>query len=91
MALRSGILVNAESRRVLLSAKPGIGSPGYGYGFFIGNGGKIVGHSGGFTGINSNLDMFLESGYTAVVMSNYSHGAQPVVAKIRELLGASGQ
>ena len=91
MALRSGVLVNAESRRALLSAKPQIGSPGYGYGFIIQNGGEIVGHSGGFTGINSNLDMFLESGYTAVVMSNYSQGAQPVVEKIRELLGASGQ
>ncbi len=91
VALRSGILVNAESRSLLLSAKPALGSPQYGYGFVIANGGKIVGHSGGFIGINSNLDMFLESGYTAAVMSNYSQGAQPVVAKIRELLAASGQ
>ena len=91
VALRSGKLVNAESRRVLLSAKPAIGSPFYGYGFQITNGGAIVGHSGGFIGINSNLDMFLESGYTAVVMSNYSQGAQPVVVKIRELISASGQ
>jgi CubicO group peptidase (beta-lactamase class C family) len=91
VALRSGVLVNAESRRVLLSAKPEINSPYYGYGFQITNGGKIVGHSGGFTGINSNLDMFLESGYTAVVMSNYSQGALPVVQKIRELMGAPGQ
>jgi CubicO group peptidase (beta-lactamase class C family) len=91
IALRSGILVNAESRSLLLSAKPAIGSPAYGYGFIIGPGGKIVGHSGGFIGISSNLDMFLESGYTAVVMSNYSQGAQPVVVKIRELVSASGQ
>jgi CubicO group peptidase (beta-lactamase class C family) len=91
VALRSGVLVNAESRRKLLSAKPEINSPEYGYGFIIQNGGKIVGHSGGFTGINSNLDMFLESGYTAVVMSNYSQGALPVVGKIRQLVGAPEQ
>jgi CubicO group peptidase (beta-lactamase class C family) len=86
VALRSGKLVNAESRKVLLSPKPDLSSPGYGYGFSISAGGAVVGHSGGFTGINSNLDMFTESGYTAVVMSNYSRGADPVVQKIRELL-----
>ena len=91
VALRSGKLVNAESRKVLLAPKPDLSSPDYGYGFSISAGGAVVGHSGGFTGINSNLDMFVNSGYTAVVMSNYSRGADPVMNKIRELLAAGRQ
>ena len=43
-----------------------------------------VGHSGGFPGISSNLDLFRDSGYVAVVMSNYGMAAFPVdVAKMR--------
>ena len=45
-----------------------------------------VGHRGGFLSINSNLDMFLDSDYTAVVMSDYDRSAQPVKTKIRELI-----
>ncbi|MGH8743684.1 MAG: hypothetical protein ACREUY_05320, partial [Burkholderiales bacterium] len=58
----------------------------YGYGFSIDAEGRIVGHSGGFIGINANLDMFLGSGWTAIFMSNYSRGAQPIQQKMRELV-----
>ncbi len=47
---------------------------------------RIVGHSDGFPGINSKLDIFLDTGYTVAVMSNYDMGAMPVAEKIRELL-----
>jgi len=47
-----------------------------------------VGHSGGFPGISSNLDIFKGTGYVAVVMSNYGGGSQPVVEKIRALVKA---
>ena len=50
---------------------------------------SIAGHSGGFTGINSQLDMFLDSGWTAVVLSNYTNGGAPVWNKIRELVSAA--
>jgi hypothetical protein len=61
---------------------------GYGYGFGIrqGPGGKVVGHGGGFTGINANLDMFIDSGYIVVVMTNYDGAGSPVDAKIAEVL-----
>jgi CubicO group peptidase (beta-lactamase class C family) len=60
----------------------------YGYGFTISNGvaGKIVGHSGGFEGINSNLDIYLDSGYIIAVMSNFDQGANPIVRKTRQLI-----
>jgi CubicO group peptidase (beta-lactamase class C family) len=90
MALRANKLVGAEYVRQLLSAKPELNSPEYGYGFGVDTKNRIVGHSGGFPGISSNLDMFLDSGYTAIVMSNYGGGSQPVTRKMQELL-LSGQ
>jgi CubicO group peptidase (beta-lactamase class C family) len=90
-ALRSNKLVGAEYVKLLLSAKPELKSPGYGYGFQIEveNNLQIVGHSGGFPGINSNLDMVLGTGWTAIVMSNYSRGAQAVQDKMRDFIRAN--
>lgn len=88
VALHANKLVGAEYVRLLLSAKPELKSPNYGYGFQVSqrDGVVIVGHSGGFPGIGSNLDMFLGSGWTAVVMSNYGSGSAPVEEKLRELV-----
>jgi hypothetical protein len=47
---------------------------------------QIAGHGGGFLGISSNLDMFLGTGWTAIVMSNYGGAAHPVQQKMRELI-----
>jgi CubicO group peptidase (beta-lactamase class C family) len=85
-ALRANKLVGAEYVRQLLSARPELNSPEYGYGFRVDTKNRIVGHSGGFSGISSNLDMFLDSGYTAIVMSNYGGGAGPVSNKMQELI-----
>ncbi|HMG34279.1 MAG TPA: serine hydrolase domain-containing protein [Blastocatellia bacterium] len=89
VALRSNKLVGAEYVKLLLSPKPELNSPGYGYGFQIETDAQIAGHGGGFPGINSNLDMFLGSGWTAIVMSNYSRGAQPVQEKMRALVAST--
>jgi len=32
---------------------------------------RITGHKGGIPGINAQLDMYLDDGYTVVVLSNY--------------------
>lgn len=49
----------------------------YGYGFrnLLENGHRVVGHAGGFPGINSYLDMYVDLGYTVAVMSNRDGGA----------------
>ena len=86
IALRSNKLVGAEYVKLLLSAKPELNSKNYGYGFQIDTEMQIAGHGGGFTGISANLDMFLGTGWTAIVMSNYSRGAQAVEQKMRELV-----
>jgi CubicO group peptidase (beta-lactamase class C family) len=88
LALRSNKLVGAEYVKQLLSPKPELNSPDYGYGFQVDTESKVAGHGGGFIGINSNLDMFLGTGWTAIVMSNYSRGAQPVQQKMFELVRA---
>jgi CubicO group peptidase (beta-lactamase class C family) len=87
-ALRGHKLLNPEYTEMVWSGKPELNSPHYGFGFGVSGtpDDRIVGHSGGFDGINSNLDMFLDSGYTAVVMSNYDRGAEPIASKIQELI-----
>ena len=90
VALRSGKLVGKDYVKQLLSAKPDLKSPDYGYGFQIDSINQIAGHSGGFPGINSNLDMYLNNGFTAVVMSNYGRGGELVDDKIQQLI-LSGQ
>lgn len=60
----------------------------YGMGFVVAGepGHRIVGHSGGFPGISANLDIFTDSGFTAVVLSNYDNAARVVSDKFRELV-----
>jgi len=84
-ALCTGKLVNKESLELMWTDQAGAN---YGYGFSVREGpeGKIVGHSGGFPGINSDLSIFVDKGYIAAVMSNYSNAASPVAQKISDLL-----
>jgi CubicO group peptidase (beta-lactamase class C family) len=60
----------------------------YGFGDRRVDGQRIVGHGGGFAGINANLDMYLDSGYSVVVMSNYDPPAASQVAEwVRRRIG----
>jgi CubicO group peptidase (beta-lactamase class C family) len=85
LALLSGTLVSAESRSRMWTDHFG---EGYGYGFGIEEGpnGKVVGHSGGFPGINSNLDIMVDRGYVVAVMSNYGGAASPIANRIASLI-----
>ena len=56
----------------------------YGYGFVVLNG--IAGHAGGDTGVQANLEMFLDGGYTAIVLSNYGSAMRPVSVKMKSLI-----
>jgi CubicO group peptidase (beta-lactamase class C family) len=85
-ALKGGKLVSAATYELLTTPKPDVHSLNYGYGFGVDPETGIVGHSGGFPGISSNLDIFKGTGYVAVVMSNYGGASQPVVEKIRSLV-----
>lgn len=88
-ALRQGKLISTAMFKTLASPKPELNSPDYGYGFGVDPAKGIVGHSGGFPGISSNLDIYTESGWTAIVMSNYSRGAEPFIQKMNAMIAAS--
>jgi CubicO group peptidase (beta-lactamase class C family) len=85
LALLSGKLVSKESLNKLWTDYSG---ENYGYGFTVAAGpyGKVVGHSGGFDGINGNLSIFLDRGYIVAVLSNYDRGASPAARKIEDLI-----
>ena len=90
VALRNHKLVSAKSTDLMWTGKVALGPEGgqYGYGFQCTryNGTRIVGHGGGFPGISSQLEMYLDLGYTVAVMCNCDFGSQPVVQKLREWL-----
>lgn len=85
LALLSGQLVSPKMRELMWTNFKG---ENYGYGFSVsqGPGGKVVGHSGGFSGINSQLDIHLDSGYIVAVMSNVDNGASPLAERIGRTL-----
>ena len=86
LALLSGKLVSKGMLDTLWADFIGAGY-GYGFGIRQGGGDKIVGHSGGFNGINSELNIHLKSGYIVAVMSNYDNGASPLTTRINLILG----
>ncbi len=85
-ALVTGKLVSQGSLDVMWTSKS---DAGYGYGFGVREGpkGRVVGHSGGFTGINGDLAIFVDAGYIVAVLSNYSNGASPLSGRIQDLIG----
>ncbi len=58
----------------------------YGFRDRVENGHHIVGHTGGFPGINGYLGIFTDLGYTVAVLSNFDNGNSEVVLFIEELL-----
>lgn len=88
-AMRNNKLVSATTKEIMWSPKPG--SPDYGYGFGLrgGPGNRVVGHNGGFPGVNGSLAMYLDAGYTLAVLANYDGAAEVVQQKVQGLLGGS--
>jgi CubicO group peptidase (beta-lactamase class C family) len=88
-AMRKGALVSPATAEQLWTAKPELQSPEYGFGFGVGRDalGRTAGHSGGFSGIASVLDIYLDTGWTVVVLSNVDGGMPPVAQKLREVAG----
>ena len=87
-ALLAGKLVKKETMAELWSPHPGDHVTDYGFGFDLTApaGQRIVGHSGGFPGINSQLDVYPDTGWVVVVMSNTDDGASIVTARTRNLI-----
>lgn len=88
LALTRFKLLSKKFTEELYSIKVNMHFFNYGYGFQVSgtSDNRIVGHGGGFEGISSNLDIYLNKGYISVVLSNYSDGSRLIKRKIRELL-----
>ncbi|HLA72685.1 MAG TPA: serine hydrolase domain-containing protein [Steroidobacteraceae bacterium] len=92
-ALRGGKLLAAQTLKMLMAAKPELGASAYGYGFDVNATYGTAGHAGGFQGISNNIDFYVQSGWTAIVLSNYTvnlfETSAPLIVKMRELVEAS--
>jgi len=90
IALHNGTLLSKEYVDILTTGKVARIDRNMNYAYLFGDadhdGVRIIGHGGGAPGINSELAMLVDLGYTIAVMSNYDMGATPVVRKIEELL-----
>jgi CubicO group peptidase (beta-lactamase class C family) len=84
-ALVTGKLVSEEALEVMWTDKSDVG---YGYGFGISEGaaGLVVGHSGGFPGINGELAIYVDAGYVVAVLGNYSGTASPLCGRLQQLV-----
>jgi hypothetical protein len=60
-----------------VSSKPEAGNWGYGFDILDAERG-LVGHGGSWIGMSNSLDLFTQSGYTAVILSNYT-AARPLL------------
>jgi CubicO group peptidase (beta-lactamase class C family) len=71
-ALRNNSLISEKSKNILFTAKKELNASTYGYGFRVRTfGDKLqVGHTGGYIGINNLFSMYLNKGYTVIILSN---------------------
>lgn len=91
--LRGGKLLPKQDVQILMTAKSELGAPAYGFGFDVNEALGTVGHGGGFNGISNNIEFLTDSGWTAIVLANYTgtgyEVCAPVVVKMRELAKTS--
>jgi len=89
-SLRAHQLLSPAATDQLLIPRVDDDRPGYryGYGFSIreADDEPIVGHSGGFPGVDAQFEMYWESGYTVIVLSNYELVSEPIARYIQQVL-----
>jgi CubicO group peptidase (beta-lactamase class C family) len=90
-ALRGGKLVSQETLAKMTEGRPTPMGRQYGYATEVDNvyGRKVVGHSGGFPGVSTNLYVVLGSPYTAIVLANQDPPASGLVGETAKGLAAA--
>lgn len=90
--LRNHKLLSSEFTDLLLEGKGSSPIPGmegeYAYGFMVDtiNNHGVVGHGGHFPGVCSMLNIYMDLGYTSIILSNSTNDCVRVIIKIRETL-----
>ena len=89
LALHSDLLLDKEHFDIVTTGKVDMG-PDHKYAYLFGdrleNGHRVIGHNGGAPGINAELNIYLDLGYTVAVMSNYDHAASTIADRIDRLI-----
>jgi len=89
LAIRSDKLLSPEYKKILFEGRDDLNASFHSYGFFVSEGvaGRTASHSGDGRGMNCQFKMYLDSGYTVIVLSNYSApSANTVVSVIDQLI-----
>ncbi len=88
IALRTDKLLSHKYSKLFFEGRPELNASFHSYGFFIskGNAGLVASHQGDGRGVNCQFKMFLDSGYTIVVLSNYSQPSANIVANVIDQL-----
>ncbi len=84
LSLTGGELVSEETLARMWS-DPHEQAYGYGFSLSFETGELVVGHGGGFIGINAGLDIYTESGIIVAVLANHDAAASPLISAIRPL------
>lgn len=90
-ALQGNKLLSAELTREITTGKvhppmfPPDGKYAYGFGEFMVGGHRVIGHNGGAPGMNAQLDMHWDNGYTVVVLTNMD---PPAATKMAQYISA---
>lgn len=99
-ALQKGKLISKKSFKNISQGKVSVPKPptppgmkplpdlkfAYGFGESFINGERIIGHNGGAPGVDAQMDIYPDLGYTVIVLSNYDHAVMPVIDHIRNII-----
>ena len=84
-SLKSGLLLDRAMVDLMRTPKSDLGADRYGYGVVLWRGPGIWGHAGNLPGTGADLEIYGDTDYVAVVLSNRNYLNPPVLGKIRAL------
>ena len=87
-AIRSDKLLSPEYTKIIMEGRPELNVSFHSYGFFVSEGvaGREAYHKGDGRGTNCQFKSFLDSGYTLIVLSNFSAPSANIVANVVDQL-----
>nr|MBK9652478.1 beta-lactamase family protein [Bacteroidota bacterium] len=96
-ALLSGKLLSLKSVEAITKGRVVMPSPpnakistvrkyGLGFGEVYKNNMRIIGHNGGAPGVEGQVDIYPDLGYTVIVLSNYDRAAIPIINFIEDII-----
>jgi CubicO group peptidase (beta-lactamase class C family) len=89
-ALREGRLISREHVEAMRSIHPELGATEYGFGIVRWRGRGVWGHAGDLPGADVDVELYGDTPYSAIVLSNVDDGNDPIIAKIRALFFPEG-